>query len=167
MAGLSHFLSARCVHFILKKEELLIEVPGTFVNRAPMSSPEGIGACNPDRSEGIQTIRVLNDFSFLRFRMPPTIPTEGNGVDHLTDPIGLIGGDMLLIEEDPCIFVVLGAEQLVVVCIMQYRCKCNNLHIAASFQFGNPQRIVIYTEGVINVMSVIYVLKQAIDVSNG
>ena len=138
MPLLGHSLRFGRIHRPLQREQLIVKMLHGFFHAASVLSAKGEAPRHTDRSDRIEPVRILNDLSFDRFGDRAFILAERYAVDRLTDPLDPRLSHAALLQKTPCIRVIHGVKQLMVIGIVQQKCHHRKQFVPSTPTYGSP-----------------------------
>lgn len=136
---MSLFRNSPCtlrIHLIFQQQELFVKMSDGILHRSPMLAAKCKCSCDPYCSNGIQPVRILNDFALWRLRMFSAVLSERNRINGLTYSFNSFRGCPLLCQKRPNICVILSMKDLIIICVMKQGSKCNDFSVTFFFTFS-------------------------------
>ena len=166
MSVLCKLSRRRRIHQILEQQQLLMKVIDGGCKRSVMLAAERKGPCDPDRTDGVQSVRVLYDHALQRAGPFLSVFAERNGCDRVNDPLSFQCIELRILKETSRVCIVFRMEELVIIRVVQQRGKRDHFRIRLGIGSYDTQRIVIDPKGVICVVSVRVAGEKRLNISN-
>ncbi len=166
MPTLGKLLCCFGVHLVSQQQQLILEMLNRRFQRSAMFTAERKGSGNPDRADGIETIRILDDLPFHAFRVFSSVLTKRDSVYCFADTINFIWLNIVQRQKRSCIGIILCTKQFMIVCIVKQGAQRHRFQITIWFVFCNQHRVVVYTQGMLGIMPAGIVAKQRIHIVN-